>query len=73
MARFSPLVLALALLAPVVTAFTVQRTPSFVRKHAGATTVSMALGDADEPIVLIGVAADSGCGKSTFMRRLVQK
>merc|ERR1719217_1337025 len=32
----------------------------------------MALGDADEPIVLIGVAADSGCGKSTFMRRLVQ-
>jgi len=72
MARFSPLVLALALLAPVVTAFTVQRTPSFVRKHAGATTVSMALGDADEPIVLIGVAADSGCGKSTFMRRLVQ-
>merc|ERR1719217_47983 len=25
----------------------------------------------DEPVVLIGVAADSGCGKSTFMRRLV--
>jgi len=24
----------------------------------------------DEPIVMIGVAADSGCGKSTFMRRL---
>merc|ERR1712232_1133521 len=24
----------------------------------------------DEPIVVIGVAADSGCGKSTFMRRL---
>merc|ERR1719335_1821610 len=24
----------------------------------------------DEPVVLIGVAADSGCGKSTFMRRL---
>jgi phosphoribulokinase len=30
------------------------------------------LGDKDDPIVLIGVAADSGCGKSTFMRRLVQ-
>jgi len=27
---------------------------------------------ADEKVVLIGVAADSGCGKSTFMRRLVQ-
>eukprot|EP00746_Dinoflagellata_sp_MGD_P157106 gnl/MRDRNA2_/MRDRNA2_86099_c0_seq2.p1 gnl/MRDRNA2_/MRDRNA2_86099_c0~~gnl/MRDRNA2_/MRDRNA2_86099_c0_seq2.p1 ORF type:complete len:471 (+),score=116.14 gnl/MRDRNA2_/MRDRNA2_86099_c0_seq2:91-1503(+) len=25
----------------------------------------------DEPVVVIGVAADSGCGKSTFMRRLV--
>lgn len=24
----------------------------------------------DEPVVVIGVAADSGCGKSTFMRRL---
>merc|ERR1719230_1826874 len=28
-----------------------------------------ALGN-DEPVVVIGVAADSGCGKSTFMRRL---
>jgi len=73
MARFSPLVLALALMAPVVSAFTVQRTPQFLRRHGSASTaVSMALGDADEPIVLIGVAADSGCGKSTFMRRLVQ-
>lgn len=25
---------------------------------------------ADEKVILIGVAADSGCGKSTFMRRL---
>merc|ERR1719230_522448 len=24
----------------------------------------------DEPVVVIGVAADAGCGKSTFMRRL---
>jgi len=37
-----------------------------VRRQA----TSMKLGDKDEPIVLIGVAADSGCGKSTFMRRL---
>jgi phosphoribulokinase len=71
MPRF--LVLALALLS-VADAFTVRRTPSFVRRHAASSTTvpSMALGDKDEPIVLIGVAADSGCGKSTFMRRLVQ-
>merc|ERR1719238_1691257 len=69
MARF--LVLALALLS-VADAFTVRRTPSFLRRHATSTVPSMALGDKDEPIVLIGVAADSGCGKSTFMRRLVQ-
>lgn len=25
---------------------------------------------ADDKVILIGVAADSGCGKSTFMRRL---
>nr|AAK21910.1 phosphoribulokinase [Vaucheria litorea]ABD60353.1 chloroplast phosphoribulokinase precursor [Vaucheria litorea]AFA52561.1 phosphoribulokinase [Vaucheria litorea] len=32
--------------------------------------LEMKLGDPDEPVVIIGVAADSGCGKSTFMRRL---
>jgi len=69
MPRF--LVLALALLS-VTDAFTARRTPTFLRSHATSTVTSMALGDADEPIVLIGVAADSGCGKSTFMRRLVQ-
>lgn len=26
----------------------------------------------DEKVVVIGVAADSGCGKSTFMRRLTK-
>ncbi|CAN0025599.1 unnamed protein product [Ascophyllum nodosum] len=31
--------------------------------------LSMKLGE-DEKVVVIGVAADSGCGKSTFMRRL---
>jgi len=33
------------------------------------SSLSMALKDGEKPIV-IGVAADSGCGKSTFMRRL---
>merc|ERR1719156_38867 len=41
------------------------RSPS----HRGNVRVN-ALGK-DEPVVVIGVAADSGCGKSTFMRRLV--
>merc|ERR1719181_86318 len=49
-----------------------------VRKDAASTPKSMsnrrsvsaaALGK-EEPVVVIGVAADSGCGKSTFMRRL---
>ena len=34
-----------------------------------STSLNMALPDGVKPIV-IGVAADSGCGKSTFMRRL---
>merc|ERR1711907_92491 len=38
--------------------------------HRGNSVRVNALGK-DEPVVLIGVAADSGCGKSTFMRRLV--
>jgi ribosome-interacting GTPase 1 len=33
--------------------------------------LSMKLG-VDEKVVVIGVAADSGCGKSTFMRRLTK-
>jgi phosphoribulokinase len=32
---------------------------------------SMKLGE-DEKVIVIGVAADSGCGKSTFMRRLTK-
>eukprot|EP00752_Nemacystus_decipiens_P001491 g1465.t1 len=42
-----------------------------VSRSAGARldALSMKLGE-DEKVVLIGVAADSGCGKSTFMRRL---
>lgn len=37
----------------------------------GLNVVYMKLG-ADEKVLLIGVAADSGCGKSTFMRRLTK-
>ena len=32
---------------------------------------TMKLGE-DEKVIVIGVAADSGCGKSTFMRRLTK-
>jgi len=39
---------------------------------ASRSSVRTAALGKDEPIVLIGVAADSGCGKSTFMRRLTQ-
>jgi len=36
---------------------------------ASSSSLNMALADGVKPII-IGVAADSGCGKSTFMRRL---
>lgn len=36
---------------------------------ASSSSLNMALKDGQTPII-IGVAADSGCGKSTFMRRL---
>merc|ERR1719230_1777323 len=39
--------------------------------HRRSNSVRTAALGKDEPVVLIGVAADSGCGKSTFMRRLV--
>jgi len=42
------------------------------RMHSKTTTaVDMALKDG-EKVIVIGVAADSGCGKSTFMRRLTK-
>jgi phosphoribulokinase len=43
--------------------------PSNLRAPASASSLKMALQDGQVPLV-IGVAADSGCGKSTFMRRL---
>lgn len=46
---------------------------AFTPKNAGVpastSSLNMALKDGQTPVV-IGVAADSGCGKSTFMRRL---
>jgi len=42
------------------------------RMHSKTTTaIDMALKDG-EKVIVIGVAADSGCGKSTFMRRLTK-
>ena len=65
--------LCLALFAPAASFVQRSSLSGWTRRHSVTTNVapSMKLGE-DEPIVLIGVAADSGCGKSTFMRRLVQ-
>ena len=65
--------LALAMLLSPATAFMpTQRSMRWAQPHSAArgTALSMKLGDSDDPILLVGVAADSGCGKSTFMRRL---
>jgi phosphoribulokinase len=40
-------------------------------RSASYGKLSMTLG-VDEKVIVIGVAADSGCGKSTFMRRLTK-
>jgi len=45
-------------------------TPMATPNRRGSSMRTAALGSKDEPVVVIGVAADSGCGKSTFMRRL---
>jgi len=48
------------------------RPSSLLRSKAVSTgDLLMKLG-ADEKVIVIGVAADSGCGKSTFMRRLTK-
>jgi len=59
------------LLAPLAAGFTPLRSQRAFARRSGAVrqTVTAELGK-DEKVVLIGVAADSGCGKSTFMRRL---
>ena len=43
--------------------------PKMRTNVASSSNLNMALAEGQTPIV-IGVAADSGCGKSTFMRRL---
>ena len=43
--------------------------PKNVAGPSSSSSLNMALKEGQTPIV-IGVAADSGCGKSTFMRRL---
>jgi len=43
--------------------------PQMRTNVASTSTLNMALPEGQTPII-IGVAADSGCGKSTFMRRL---
>jgi phosphoribulokinase len=50
-------------------AFTSSPTPTTLRGTSSFSSLRMALKDGETPIV-IGLAADSGCGKSTFMRRV---
>jgi len=50
---------------------TLRMNPTSVSKRTGSRLQNFVAKLADgEQVVLIGVAADSGCGKSTFMRRL---
>jgi len=53
-----------AIAAATATAFT-----SSFKPVRGASSLNMALKEGETPII-IGLAADSGCGKSTFMRRV---
>lgn len=46
-------------------------TTGYKSRSASYGKLSMTLG-VDEKVIVIGVAADSGCGKSTFMRRLTK-
>lgn len=60
----------LTLLAASASAFTPSAFVPKMRTNVASTSnLNMALAEGQTPIV-IGVAADSGCGKSTFMRRL---
>lgn len=63
--------LALAFGAASVSAFapTAFMPSSNLRVAKSSSSRQMALKEGETPII-IGVAADSGCGKSTFMRRL---
>jgi len=58
-----------ALTATAVSAFAPTAFMPARKMASSPSSLNMALKDGEKPIV-IGVAADSGCGKSTFMRRL---
>jgi len=58
-----------AVLAATVSSFTFVPTKFRTSSRISATDLSMSLKEGQTPLI-IGVAADSGCGKSTFMRRL---
>ena len=65
-------IVSLAILAVACGFSTFSPLRSGLRTHASVkNTFEMKLG-ADEKVIVIGVAADSGCGKSTFMRRLTK-
>jgi|EP01083_Nonionella_stella_P301670 phosphoribulokinase len=62
--------LCLSMLVASASAFTSSAFMPKMRTNVASTSnLNMALAEGQTPIV-IGVAADSGCGKSTFMRRL---
>merc|ERR1711966_239411 len=58
-----------ALAVVTASAFTSSFMPTTLRGASSSSSLQMALKDGETPIV-IGLAADSGCGKSTFMRRV---
>jgi len=62
-------ILSLATLSSVAAFAPSAFTPNSMKTYTSSSSLNMALPDGVTPIV-IGVAADSGCGKSTFMRRL---
>jgi len=58
-----------ALAVATASAFTSSFMPTSLRGASPTSSLQMALAEGVTPIV-IGLAADSGCGKSTFMRRV---
>jgi phosphoribulokinase len=58
-----------AIAVATASAFTTSFMPTNLRGVSSQSSLQMALAEGETPIV-IGLAADSGCGKSTFMRRV---
>ena len=70
---FSQFILLFAIVSSAM-GFAPMRSPMRSMQRSGVSKecqLSMKLG-VDEKVIIIGVAADSGCGKSTFMRRLTK-